>query len=177
MLKRHLLAWAVLVVAVGCLLTAIVLTAPKLPDRVASHFNSAGAADGWMSRSAYLWTMAGTALGVTALLLGVFSTLRYLPPSLINLPNRDYWLAPERRAETYASFLSFGVWMAAFQMLLVLGTHLLVVKANQLQPPVLSTNVWWLLGGFLLSTLALVVSLLRHFRQPAAPMGIASSAA
>lgn len=152
--------------ALVCLLAALVWTAPHLPARVASHFNAAGATDGWMSRRAYLWTIGGTAVGMTALLLGIFFSMRYIPKSVINLPHRDYWLAPERRADTFAIIECFGLWMAVLQTLLVLGVHLLVVEANELQPPMLSPAAWWLMGGFLAATLGLVVALLRRFGRP-----------
>ena len=46
-----------------------------------------------------------------------------LPPSLINLPNRDYWLAPERRTETIervrTALLEFGNAMFAFFVFVV----------------------------------------------------------
>src|SRR5689334_19191939 len=74
----------------------LILTAPQLPERVASHFKVAGTPDGWMSRSAYLWTFAGLTGGMSLFILTLFYCLRFLPVSLINLPNRDYWLASER---------------------------------------------------------------------------------
>ena len=154
-----------MVVALAGLLACLIATAPRLPERVASHFNAAGVADGWMSRSAYLWTMGGTAAGVALLMLGVGFGTRYLPASAINLPHREYWLAPERQADTYAAFECFGLWMAAIQAVLVLGIHLLVVEANERQPPELSPVVWWLLGGFFAATLVLVVSLFRRFSR------------
>lgn len=166
MLHQKSLAATALAVAMAALLACLIATAPRLPERVASHFNGAGAADGWMSRTVYLWTMGGTATGVALLMLAVGWGTRYLPTSVVNLPHRDYWLAAERREATYAAFACFGLWMAALQALLVLGVHLLVVQANELQPPKLSPTVWWLLGGFLAATLVLIASLFRRFGKP-----------
>ena len=78
------------------------VTASRLPLRVASHFDGAGTPDGWMLRGPYLWTMAGVSVGLNAFLVGIFYSVRYFPTSTFNLPHRDYWLAAERRGETFA---------------------------------------------------------------------------
>ena len=75
-----------------------------LPDRVPIHFGPGGIPNGWATN------LAGTAmvLGVHCL---VFFSL-YLAPGLlakvpakwINLPNRDFWLRPEHRAQAMAQF-------------------------------------------------------------------------
>lgn len=147
------------------LLTTLIATYSKLPEKVASHFNTAGQADGWMSRQAHTGFLEGTAVGLTALMIGAFSCVRFLPTSLINLPHREYWLAPERRAETSDAMLQAGLWLATFLTLFLLGLALLVVDANRLQPPHLGNGVWWLAGGFLLIVSGWITTLLRRFSR------------
>ena len=150
-----------------CVLAALGLTYDELPQRVASHFNAAGVPDGWMSRSSHLWTISALAFGGSALLLGVFYCVRFLPGASINLPRREYWLAPERREETFQSLFRAGIWLASFEALFVLGVHLLVVAANSSEPARLSSGVW-LLGGFFLAIIAgWVFALIRRFNQVA----------
>ncbi|HTX64586.1 MAG TPA: DUF1648 domain-containing protein [Opitutaceae bacterium] len=71
-----------------------------LPALVATHFNAAGEVNGWMSRAYFLRYELGFTLGMGAL----FTTLAFLcvvlPAALINLPRKDYWLAPERSTDT-----------------------------------------------------------------------------
>lgn len=139
------------------------VTADRLPERVASHFGPMGHADGWMSRTAYLGTFVGFVCGLSIFLPTVFYCVRFLPASGINLPNRDYWLAPERRAETYRILFQVGIWLACFQVLLMLGLHLLVVEANASQPPRMSDAVFVLGGSFLLAIGILIYFLVRRF--------------
>lgn len=118
-----------------------------------------------MSRTAHLWTMAAFGGGLSVLLPGLFYCLRFLPVSGINLPNREYWLAPERRDETYRVFFVAGVWLASLQVLLMIGLHLLVVDANASQPPRMSNSVFMLGGGFLLAIGVLIYLLVRRFSR------------
>jgi hypothetical protein len=84
----------------------------------------------------------------------------------IRLPNREYWLAPERRAET-VEFLRQH--MARFGSMLVVFLcyiHWLVVRANTLVPP--SMPAPWTIGGigvFALYALIWASALLRRFRN------------
>ena len=124
-------------------------TSRSLPPVVASHFGFGGRADGFMPRGGYVASMIGLVL-----FLPLFVT--YLPALLDrggarwNLPHREYWLAPERRAESVAFVLGHGAWLAGALALFLAYTHVLVVRANALTPPVLST------GGMIAGLAALV---------------------
>jgi serine/threonine-protein kinase len=146
---------------------SLVVASQQLPLRVASHFNSAGTPDGWMLRNSYLWSMAGIAFGMTVSVVGAFYSVRFFSPSLINLPHRDYWLAPERREETFAVILRAGVWLATLQAAFFLGIHLLVVAANASHPVRLSSHVWFLLVANGLVTIIWTFFLIQRFRRVA----------
>lgn len=164
---RKLLPIAVLAGSYAGLIAALVLTAGELPPVVASHFNASGAPDGWMPRDSYLWAMFGVAAIVPLLMVGSLYIIRFLGASAINMPHRDYWLAPERRAETYAAIFRLGLWIASISVLTVLGAHLFTVAANNAQPVVLSSSIWLLLAGFVTANGILVFSLYRRFKLPA----------
>ena len=70
---------------------------PQLPERMATHFGPNGQADGWMSKSAFTAFFLIMITFMTALMSGIGTLIRVLPPEMINLPNKEYWLAPERR--------------------------------------------------------------------------------
>lgn len=143
---------------------ALAATYPMLPERVASHFDVAGLPNGWMTRSSYMATYALIGGMVQSSMAGVFFFIDRFPTASINMPHRDYWLAPERRPETFAWIRRFGLWFATSTALLLLGIHLLVVQANLAQPPRLSPVAWVLLVAFLLSTLGGLVRMIRRFR-------------
>lgn len=144
-------------------LVGMVATYARLPERVAAHFGANGVANGWMTRDGYFWFMIGIVTLVSLTMLAAFGSIWFLPNSMINIPRRDYWLAPERRAETARALTRFGLLIVGLNSLFFLAIHLLVVSANESQPVRLSNDVWWLLGGFLTVTGALVFKLYRRF--------------
>jgi uncharacterized membrane protein len=101
-----------------------------LPPRVASHFGGSGAPNGWMSREAFLAFWAGVIL-VTAvsLLAGAYSAER-APESRINLPRKDYWLAPERRRQTLDAISSRMLWFGAATYVLLFDVMRQVLRFN-----------------------------------------------
>lgn len=142
-------------------------TSAGLPAVVASHFAASGQANGFMPRGMYLGIMLGIGIGAP-LLVGL------LPGALVkgdgrnlNLPNRDYWLAPERREETIAFLRGHGQWFAAAVALFLAYVHWLVVLANRLQPPMLSSSA--ISSGLIVFFVALAVwigVLFYRFRRP-----------
>jgi hypothetical protein len=140
--------------------------APRLPAVVPSHFDAAGVADGWMAKGPFLGFLAG----VTVLYLGVFflavAAVRKAPASLINLPNKDWWLAPERGAETRRTVVSELFKMAAAtQALHIAITQLSAEVALGLRPG-LGRAGWVALAAYLAIVLWWVVALYRRFRRP-----------
>jgi hypothetical protein len=136
-----------------------------LPAIVASHFGSSGAANGFMPKRGYLGVMLLIVVLVPLLMtLGMGHALRR-PGARINLPNGDYWLAPERRAATIEVLLGYLRGFACALVLFLSYVHGLVVSANQAVPPRLdSTQMLRALGAFLIFVIAWLVLMLRRFR-------------
>ena len=133
-------SWPVLLgsVALGALF--VWLTGLQMPRVIASHFALGGIADGFMLRDRYLrFFLCITIILPIVVALPVTVALRN-PNAAINLPNRDYWLAPERRAETFAfvrsQMVRFGIALVVFLCYI----HWLVVRANTRAPPVLHNS-------------------------------------
>ena len=76
------------------------LTSLSLPEYVASHFVSSGQANGFMPRIIYVRLMVVMVVVAPFLMAYLPSLSLNKPDARINLPNREYWLSPERRQET-----------------------------------------------------------------------------
>src|SRR5262249_31015241 len=131
------------------------------------HFGFHGEPNGWMSKEADLLFMAAIGFGLPLFIIGVCYGTGFLPKSLVNLPNRDYWLAPERRKKTAAHIGGRSVWMACMMVIFLTVLHLLVVFANQRSSPRLSTpGIVSLTACFLAGVFIWVIDLFRDFRKP-----------
>lgn len=158
---------AVLALLYLCFAAGMVFSALLLPDRVATHFNLQGEPDGWMNRSSHLlfFSVIGVVLPLGT--VGASLWLRHAPDSTINIPRREYWLAPERRSETLG-FLSGSLqWLACELLVFLLGIQILVVRANRLQPVQMETTLLWILSALLVAAIAVwTIATLRRFRRP-----------
>jgi len=141
-------------------------TSQELPPVVASHFSFSGVADGFTPRGAY------TALMI-ALVVFIPLVPAILPGALarngagLNIPNREFWLAPERRAATLAFMRGHGLWLAGALALFMGYNHGLTVRANALEPPALPSGGFYAgMAIFLGVVAAWLWVLLARFRKP-----------
>ena len=139
---------------------------PQLPAVVASHFNGRGAANGWQTKQAFFTFFVGVSVLAVVVGFAIPKVIFAVPPELINLPNKEYWLAPERRTET-AQFLSTHfAWFGCALYLVIVVVFDYAVQSN-LHPenPPDSARMFYILGGFLafcvLSTIRLLAKFLR----------------
>ena len=144
----------------------VLATSQSLPTIVVSLFDSLGRPNGMMPRSGYTGIML-VVVAIVPLLL-VLMPLQVFRKSNahLNLPNKEYWLAPERRAETIDYLSRQAIRFSSMLLAFLCYAHWLVVKANQITPPTLSSR--WFIGGlvvFLVATLVWVVSLMGHFQR------------
>lgn len=136
---NRILLWAILLVTLSLgLIAGVAGSAAWLPERVATHFSGSGQPDGWMTRSGYLWFITAFNMGITAFMVIIFYVIRFMPASLINMPNKAYWLSPERRPYTNEVLLLQGLILSCLMVLFFAGLHVLTVVANQNVPVRLS---------------------------------------
>jgi uncharacterized membrane protein len=122
---------------------------PQLPDRVASHFDGGGHTNGWSAKIAFF----AINLGMIVLLALVFvflpRTFGRMPERIVSLPNRDYWLSPERREETLRFIQDQMTWLGTATLVLIVGMMEMTIRANLQPEPVLAPVFMWILAGFL----------------------------
>ena len=159
----------VLVLLYLCFLGYLLYSAGQLPERVATHFDGRGQPNGWMSRSSHVMFIGGMGVLVPLGIVGLCYLLRWLPDNLINIPRREYWLAPERRAETVAFLFRSSLWFASEMVLFFTALQALLVRANRWQPARLETGLLLAVAGLLVAgTVVWIVAALRRFRLPRA---------
>jgi uncharacterized membrane protein len=139
---------------------------PHLPAVIASHFNAAGIANSWQPKGAFVGAMCF----VYALLAGMYLLLPQLmmsmPPSLINLPNKAYWLAPERRLLTAHMVGDEIAWLGVAVFGFIIFVTQLAINANL--PGAngqLGQAMWWFVAIFLVISIAWTVRFYRMFSR------------
>lgn len=75
----------------------------RLPAVVPSHFGASGAPNAWMPRAGFVGLYAFVVLFLAIALTLSIRRAKALPNSSLNLPHKDYWLAPERRQATLSA--------------------------------------------------------------------------
>ncbi len=138
-----------------------------LPERVAIHFGLGGLPDSWASNVKSTLLMLGVHALVFVSLYFSPKLLATMPSRWISLPNRNYWLVPERRSEAVAKFspLMWQYGTAVFLFLLLAGV--LTMRANLSEPVRLEEGVLLIgLAIFLGYTAYWTIALLRAFRVP-----------
>ena len=140
---------------------------PLLPDRMASHFAASGIPNGWMTKPQFFMTYALLLLPAAALEFWVSHRIANKPDAKLNLPNKEYWLAPERRAETFAYFESFFAWFGCVFLLVEVLAMGLAMRANFDTPPLLPTGpIVSVIAGFVLFNVVAVIAMFRRFSKP-----------
>jgi uncharacterized membrane protein len=140
---------------------------PLLPDRLASHFGASGIPNGWMTKSQFFVTYAVVLLPALIVEFWAHRRIAKTPDAKLRLPNKEYWLAPEHRAETFAYFESFFAWFGCAFLLVEVSAMGLAMRANFETPPVLPTGpIVSVIAGFVLFNVAAVIMMLRRFSTP-----------
>ena len=97
-------------------------SARHLPERMASHFQSSGKADGWISRRSYLTIIVFLGPGLSLLSVAAVFALRNTPVRLVG---------------------QHLAWAGCLILAFIFGIHWITVQANRREPPELPMKVFW----------------------------------
>jgi uncharacterized membrane protein len=163
--QPHRATWIVFIALLLFAILFITGTASQLPSMVASHFDAAGRPNAFMSRSGYVRFVLCAAIGLPLTIVGILAAV-YSRATDLKLPNKEYWLAPQRLAQTRAFLIAHGVWFGSLLAALMCCVHWLELGANRLQPPHLSNQTFAVvLLAFLIATAVWIATLMFAFRR------------
>ena len=136
----------------------------QLPDVVASHFNARGVANGWQTKSAFFAVFVGVSVLAAVIGFGIPRIISAMPPQLINLPNKNYWLAPDHLAETQTFLNNYFAWFGCAVFLVIILTFDYAIQSNlrsENRPDI--SRMWYILAGFLAFVAVWIIRLLTRF--------------
>jgi uncharacterized membrane protein len=162
-MNRLWLPLVLVVVAIGLSVAEVAYRYPQLPDRVATHFNAAGQADGWTSKRQFttLWFAGMGMLGFTFAMVCVIVSV--IPASTINVPHKDYWLSPEHAPQTRRMIVERVLWFTAALMLFMAYVAHATLEVNLKRADQLT--IWTPLGIFFAFTLLWSGELIWRFQR------------
>jgi hypothetical protein len=136
----------------------------QLPEVVASHFNGRGVANGWQTKSAFFGVLVGVSVLAAVVGFGIPRIIASLPPRFINLPHKDYWLAPDHQAETMEFLDTHFAWFGCALLVLILVTFDFALQSN-LHPDHRpdASRMWYLLAGFGLFAILSTARIFKRF--------------
>jgi len=144
----------------------VIVTGDALPPVVASHFVAGGAANGFMPRSTYLRFMVALVICLPLLIALLASITSLLPVRFINLPNREYWLAPERQADSLSYLRKHSSRFGVLLVIFLCFVHWLVVQANSQSPAQFPESMFFPgMAAFLVGLVIWLGALVVHFRR------------
>jgi uncharacterized membrane protein len=166
-MNANRLSWIVFLLAAIALVGCHLYWMPQLPERIATHFDLAGKANGWSMRTDFtaLWLIVPVLICVPMLVLP--SVMPLLPPTTLNVPRNDYWRQPQHYPKACAIM---GQWMRYFAAaVLVFLTYLdrQIFLANLATPPHIDAAAsTWLLALPILFVTAMALWLIMKFARP-----------
>jgi hypothetical protein len=90
---------------------------------------------------------------------------RRLPVHLSNVPNKDYWLIQDRQDETLDFICNWSRWLLVAVIAFMALMFVLTIRANLQVPPRLAAVFIWLVAGFVIVVLTMIVWLLYRFNK------------
>jgi uncharacterized membrane protein len=137
------------------------------PEQMAAHFNIEGNPDRFVPKTQFFWFQIQTLLIVIGVSIPLQLLFLFLPVNLINMPNREYWLAPERQTEVREMLSFFGTMLFSVILLAVHAVFEIAVLANLQRPIVFNAQLMIpvMIGSFV-AIGAMLVWLGISFRRP-----------
>jgi uncharacterized membrane protein len=139
---------------------------PQMPQRMASHFAADGSPNGWQPRESFFLLMFFVCASSAVVAFFAPWQIASRPNARINLLNRDYWLAPERREATMRHIASTMSWFGCALLFVLISGTFLALRANLAPDQRFNSQAMLVvLGMFFAFLLFLFAGLIRHFRR------------
>jgi hypothetical protein len=140
------------------------------PPHMAVRFNLDGQPVEWMDRVKFIVLASFVSFMLPTFAAAMVGVLpRVVPISILNMPNKAYWLAQERRPEALDAWTWFGLWLGCLLQGFLMVINIGIARANAVTPPVLG-GAWLLMPPvlFFAGLLAWGLSVRRAFALPRA---------
>jgi uncharacterized membrane protein len=121
-----------------------------LPQTVASHFGISMAANCFVAKAQYFKSLLSAFMIMNAVFIAMIVLFPRIPSSLINTPNKQFWMQPKNRPalDNILRTRLYGLLTAINLVFTILSYY--VFKANMSKPVVLSSHFHVVMIAFLI---------------------------
>jgi hypothetical protein len=128
-------------------------------------FRRCGESNGWSSRGAFFCLYAGLTIVIIFKFRILPSLLHQFPDLLINVPNREYWLASERRQEAFSLITDCLLLYGNGTLIFIVAIVQLVFQANLKDMLRMSAEAMWcLVIIYVVFTLVCTININHRFK-------------
>jgi uncharacterized membrane protein len=137
---------------------------PQLPEYMASHFVADGRPNGWQNKQDFFLTPVVMVALVAFVTFVLPWALSFMPKELVNLPNKSYWLSPERRKESSRILAGHMAWFGCGLLFVVLYAIFQAINSNLPNHKQFDAQgMWYVLAAFITFAILVFVHMLRYF--------------
>ena len=144
----------------------IVYYYPQMPEVMASHFDGAGVPNAWANKDGFFLLYAAILLMLVFVFLHLPKWSEKRANFGMKLPNRNYWLAPERIEQTQQFFRRQMLVLGIAHLLLAAVTIQMAIVANFDENPVLDRRIFSALVAYFIFLVIWLIHFFLHFRKP-----------
>jgi len=138
---------------------------PHLPETIASHYNIRSEPDAWMSKQTSIVIHSATMVFLAVLFSCMIYFVPKLPRTMINLPNKDYWLNEINSEETFLVLRRLMFWLGS----ITIGFLSLIIQevynSNIAGKDKLSFALWVYLAIMLITVFFLIIKTMLYFSK------------
>ncbi len=144
------------------------LSSRELPAKVATHFNAAGQADGWMSRDTHIVSFIFLGLGMSTFIVGLCYGIRWFPKARLSIPNQAHWNKPEHKTAALNYIFYHSFWLGTLALAFLAAINHFIVTANAPEAGALATRGLQITSGVFITGIILwIFILVRSFQKRA----------
>ncbi|MGB6348676.1 MAG: DUF1648 domain-containing protein [Pseudolabrys sp.] len=138
-----------------------------LPDKIAIHFDVSGSADSWTTREVYRVVFLICLIGFPLFLVSVMSAAPRHAKGKAQSPGHENRSADGGQKQIEDPFwLRHACWLGALTVVFIYGIHIVVIRANAMNPPTLAISQLLLMVFIYLAALAWWIAVfLRHYKK------------
>lgn len=143
----------------------MVTTWSDLPKSLPMHFGENLKPDRMASGTQVFWMYVLLTVFQAMFFVLLVFVIRWLPVSLVNIPNREYWLTGERREETLRWMSTMLLSLGVATQLFMASLYYLTLQVGRGAKPDIYPEFLWTMGLFLAVVLTAVFLSFRRFAR------------